>query len=161
MPAACVCDVLTLCMLLRLQVSTLASTLPPLFERVSELEARLTRSLAIAKQGLDILADQLVALGALNGRSSPSKKNPLAGAGRESHCVRGVCVWPRRRELWALAAAAQHKLPSLLSAWGNQHLCVCLLLLLLPMYLYVLQGWARTRLPSQLWRASWRRCAQP
>lgn len=62
-----------------LQVSTLVSTLPPLVERVSELEARLTRSLTIAKQGLDILADQLVALGALNGRSSPSKKNPLAG----------------------------------------------------------------------------------
>jgi hypothetical protein len=60
------------------QVSTLVSSLQPLVERVAELEARLTRSLAVAKQGLDILADQLVALGALNGRSSPTK-NPLAG----------------------------------------------------------------------------------
>lgn len=61
-----------------LQVSTLVSTLPPLIDRVAELESRLTRSLTIAKQGLDILADQLVALGALSGRSSPNK-NPLAG----------------------------------------------------------------------------------
>ena len=60
------------------QVATLVSSLPPLAERVGELEARLTRSLAVAKQGLDILADQLVALGALNGRASPNK-NPLAG----------------------------------------------------------------------------------
>jgi hypothetical protein len=60
------------------QVSTLVMSLPPLVERVAELEGRLTRSLTVAKQGLDILADQLVALGALNGRSSPNK-NPLAG----------------------------------------------------------------------------------
>jgi hypothetical protein len=60
------------------QVSTLVTSLPPLVERVAELEGRLTRSLTVAKQGLDILADQLVALGALNGRSSPNK-NPLAG----------------------------------------------------------------------------------
>jgi hypothetical protein len=73
-----------------LQVSTLVSSLPPLVERVSELEARLTRSLAIAKQGLDILADQLVALGALNGRGSPNKKNPLAG-GRTVLGEGGLC----------------------------------------------------------------------
>lgn len=67
------------------QVSSLASSLSPLVERVAELESRLHRSLAIAKQGLDILADQLVALGAMNGRGSPNKKNPLAG--------RCVCVF--------------------------------------------------------------------
>ena len=61
-----------------MQVSALVSALPPLLERVAELEGRLTRSLSVAKQGLDILADQLVALGALSGRSSPNK-NPLAG----------------------------------------------------------------------------------
>lgn len=67
-----------MCLRLHVQVSTLVSSLQPLIDRVAELEGRLTRSLAVAKQGLDILADQLVALGALNGRSSPNK-NPLAG----------------------------------------------------------------------------------
>lgn len=60
------------------QVSGVVSMLPVVVERVGVLEVQLQRSLAVAKQGLDILADQLVALGALNGRSSPSK-NPLAG----------------------------------------------------------------------------------
>jgi hypothetical protein len=79
--------------LLCFQVSSLASTLPPLIERVSELESRLTRSLTIAKQGLDILADQLVALGALNGRSSPNKKNPLAGTCADVLCDNNG-LWP-------------------------------------------------------------------
>jgi len=68
-------------------VSSLASALPPLVDRVAQLDGRLTRSLSVAKQGLDILADQLVALGALNGRSSPNK-NPLAGQeGAQQHLV--------------------------------------------------------------------------
>jgi hypothetical protein len=79
------------------QVSTLVSSLQPLVYRVAELEGRLTRSLSVAKQGLDILADQLVALGALNGRSSPTK-NPLAGvcapvtAGLHHCCCCSCCL---------------------------------------------------------------------
>lgn len=61
-----------------LQVLGVSSALPVVVERVADLEGRLGRSLAAARRGLDILADQLVALGALNGRSSPNK-NPLAG----------------------------------------------------------------------------------
>jgi hypothetical protein len=67
------------------QVSGVAGTLPVLLDKVTDLEGRLMRTITIARRGLDILADQLVALGALNGRSTPTK-NPLAG---ESCCVAG------------------------------------------------------------------------
>lgn len=66
------------CWLIVFQVSGVAGALPVLVEKVSDMEGRLGRALAIARRGLDILADQLVALGALNGRGSPNK-NPLAG----------------------------------------------------------------------------------
>eukprot|EP00775_Hariotina_reticulata_P009145 gene9145-9313_t len=62
------------------KVSGIAGTLPVLLDKVSDLEGRLTRTITIARRGLDILADQLVALGALNGRSTPTK-NPLAALG--------------------------------------------------------------------------------
>jgi hypothetical protein len=62
------------------QVSGVAALLPGVAARVAVAEGHLGCSLRVAKQGLDILADQLVALGALNARraGSPSK-NPLAG----------------------------------------------------------------------------------
>jgi hypothetical protein len=63
----------------------MASSLPLVVGRMGELEGRLARSLAVARRGLELLADQLVALGALNGRASPNK-NPLAG-GDSSHPV--------------------------------------------------------------------------
>ncbi|WIA12501.1 hypothetical protein OEZ85_012534 [Tetradesmus obliquus] len=61
-------------------VSSMATSLPLMAGRMGELEGRLARSLAVARRGLELLADQLVALGALNGRASPNK-NPLAALG--------------------------------------------------------------------------------
>jgi hypothetical protein len=63
------------------QVSSMTSSLPLVVGRMGELQGRLVRSLAVARRGLELLADQLVALGALNGRASPNK-NPLAGTCR-------------------------------------------------------------------------------
>jgi hypothetical protein len=63
---------------LYLQVLSVTSSLPLVVGRMGELEGRLARSLAVARRGLELLADQLEALGALNGRASPNK-NPLAG----------------------------------------------------------------------------------
>ncbi|WIA32658.1 hypothetical protein OEZ86_003459 [Tetradesmus obliquus] len=62
------------------KVSSMATSLPLMAGRMGELEGRLARSLAVARRGLELLADQLVALGALNGRASPNK-NPLAALG--------------------------------------------------------------------------------
>jgi hypothetical protein len=80
---------------------------------MSELESRLTRSLTIAKQGLDILADQLVALGALNGRSSPNKKNPLAGS-----CANACCGQKRR-------LASVLVLVGSVTLAGSKRTCLC------------------------------------
>lgn len=63
----------------------MATSLPLMAGRMGELEGRLARSLAVARRGLELLADQLVALGALNGRASPNK-NPLAGQRRGCSC---------------------------------------------------------------------------
>jgi hypothetical protein len=68
------------------QVSSVASSLPLVVGRMSELQGRLARSLAVARRGLELLADQLVALGALNGRASPNK-NPLAGGCSLTHVL--------------------------------------------------------------------------
>lgn len=67
----------------------MAGALPVLVETVSDMEGRLNRAITIARRGLDILADQLVALGALSGRGSPNK-NPLAGGQRLRHCAAAV-----------------------------------------------------------------------
>jgi hypothetical protein len=78
------------------QVSSVASSLPLVVGRMSDLEGRLVRSLAVARRGLELLADQLVALGALNGRASPNK-NPLAGGCSRVHvcAAHAVLVVPQ------------------------------------------------------------------
>jgi hypothetical protein len=55
--------------------------LPGVVGRMGQLERQLQRSLGMARQGLEILADQLVALGALKGRPTSPMKHALGSLG--------------------------------------------------------------------------------
>lgn len=94
----------------------MAGALPVLVDRVASMEGCQSRALTTARRGLDILADQLVALGALSGRSSPNR-NPLAGGWLQTRLGQCTCD----EDLAAVWSVMKHVPPALLNKHTNFH----------------------------------------